>query len=247
MLGNQDMSFGQSAAGVDDLAKLSRLFAGHIRRFGLAGFGYTLLNGTSRPDPVRTVAALPDGWVEHYFENNFGEHDPILAAARRTNRPFQWSRSHGWIGDAPRFRTMLNEAAAFGLHDGITFSIPGLRGCDAVAAVICGEPGGRALNPVFDEHLQDLHVAVLELHLMIRAQLDRRPSMAAQCRLTGRERECFQWIASGKSAWEIGRILGISERTVVFHIDNVKRKLNVGSRMQALVKLVRAGEIEPSP
>lgn len=61
--------------------------------------------------------------------------------------------------------------------------------------------------------------------------------------LTEREREIFTWIARGKSSAEAAGILGISERTVNFHVDRVMRKLGVATRMQATVACVRLGLI----
>lgn len=60
--------------------------------------------------------------------------------------------------------------------------------------------------------------------------------------LTGREKECVKWSSMGKTAWEISCILSISERTVVAHLENAKRK--VGARtLPHLVGIVVAGNI----
>lgn len=58
--------------------------------------------------------------------------------------------------------------------------------------------------------------------------------------LSPREIECLKWAAQGKSAWETGRILGISRHTVAFHLDNAKAKLGVRSTIQAVVLLTAA-------
>lgn len=54
--------------------------------------------------------------------------------------------------------------------------------------------------------------------------------------LTGREHEVLHWTSKGKGSWEIGLIVGISERTVKFHLQNIYRKLNVVNRAQAVAK-----------
>jgi LuxR family transcriptional activator of conjugal transfer of Ti plasmids len=56
--------------------------------------------------------------------------------------------------------------------------------------------------------------------------------------LSPREFECLAWTAQGKSAWEIGRILGISRRTAAFHLNNAKAKLGVRSICQAVAQLI---------
>jgi DNA-binding CsgD family transcriptional regulator len=54
--------------------------------------------------------------------------------------------------------------------------------------------------------------------------------------LTRRESDCLAWVAQGKTDQETGIILGISARTVRFHIENAKKKLGVATRIQAVTK-----------
>ncbi|MBO4228479.1 helix-turn-helix transcriptional regulator [Bradyrhizobium neotropicale] len=57
--------------------------------------------------------------------------------------------------------------------------------------------------------------------------------------LSEREKDCLRWVAEGKSSWEIGKILQISDNTVNFHLKNAMRKLDATSRTQAIVKAMR--------
>ncbi|MEY9590815.1 DNA-binding CsgD family transcriptional regulator [Bradyrhizobium yuanmingense] len=59
--------------------------------------------------------------------------------------------------------------------------------------------------------------------------------------LSEREKQCLQWIEQGKSSWEIGVILNVSENTVNFHVKNAMRKLETTSRTQCVVKARRLG------
>lgn len=61
--------------------------------------------------------------------------------------------------------------------------------------------------------------------------------------LSEREKACLTWVARGKSSWETGQILSISENTVNFHVKNSMRKLGVGSRALAAVKTIQLGLI----
>jgi DNA-binding CsgD family transcriptional regulator len=68
------------------------------------------------------------------------------------------------------------------------------------------------------------------------------PHLAAhgdQPSLTAREREVLTWISLGKSAWEIGEILGIAKRTVDEHAQTASRKLGAANRTQAVAIAVR--------
>ncbi|WP_293676459.1 LuxR C-terminal-related transcriptional regulator [uncultured Phenylobacterium sp.] len=59
-------------------------------------------------------------------------------------------------------------------------------------------------------------------------------------RLTARERDTLGWVAEGKSDWDISVILGLSETTVRFHVDNARRKLGAVNRTQAVARLAAA-------
>jgi DNA-binding CsgD family transcriptional regulator len=62
--------------------------------------------------------------------------------------------------------------------------------------------------------------------------------------LTQKETECLSWCKEGKTNWEIGEILSISEKTVEFHLSNTIRKLGVSNRITAVVKALQLGLIK---
>jgi len=61
--------------------------------------------------------------------------------------------------------------------------------------------------------------------------------------LTNREEEVFSLLVQNKSTKEIGNELGISEKTVRNHISNAMQKLSVKGRAQAVVELIKMGNI----
>ncbi len=58
-------------------------------------------------------------------------------------------------------------------------------------------------------------------------------------KLAPRELESLHWCSRGKTNWEIGQILGISERTVEHHISSAARKLQCSTRAQAVAQAIR--------
>lgn len=66
-----------------------------------------------------------------------------------------------------------------------------------------------------------------------------------QIDLSDRETETLTWAARGKTSAEIAQILGLSKRTVDFHIDNARDKLGVATRIQAAIKAASGRLIEP--
>ncbi len=61
--------------------------------------------------------------------------------------------------------------------------------------------------------------------------------------LTEREQEVFELLVINKTTSEIAHSLGISEKTVRNHISNAIQKLGVKGRAQAVVELIKLGEI----
>lgn len=62
--------------------------------------------------------------------------------------------------------------------------------------------------------------------------------------LTKREREIFNLLIDNLDTSEIALELGISEKTVRNHISNVIQKLGVKGRSQAILELIRIGELD---
>jgi DNA-binding CsgD family transcriptional regulator len=61
--------------------------------------------------------------------------------------------------------------------------------------------------------------------------------------LSSREKDCLRWLVQGKSSWDIGAFLGISENTVAFHVKKAMRKLKTTSRTAAVVNAIHLGLI----
>lgn len=77
----------------------------------------------------------------------------------------------------------------------------------------------------------------------VRQQVEAR-SLGA---LTLRQLECLYWAQEGKSAQDIGQIIGISGRTVERHLFNACRALGVRRRVQAVVRARDLGLLPVEP
>ncbi|HLR23093.1 MAG TPA: LuxR C-terminal-related transcriptional regulator [Pseudogracilibacillus sp.] len=62
--------------------------------------------------------------------------------------------------------------------------------------------------------------------------------------LTKREKEIFDILVQDQTTKEIAAQLYISEKTVRNHISNVIQKLGVKGRAQAVIELLRMGELK---
>lgn len=61
--------------------------------------------------------------------------------------------------------------------------------------------------------------------------------------LTAREKEIFNLLIDNNTTTDIASLLNISEKTVRNHISNVIQKLDVSSRSQAIIELIKLKEI----
>jgi DNA-binding NarL/FixJ family response regulator len=62
--------------------------------------------------------------------------------------------------------------------------------------------------------------------------------------LTDRELAVLKLVVEGKTNQEVGLALGISDKTVEKHLDNIFTKLEVTSRVEAAVRAVREGLVQ---
>lgn len=54
--------------------------------------------------------------------------------------------------------------------------------------------------------------------------------------LTAREAQALLWAAEGKTAWEVGRILGVSEATAAAHLTRAAEKLAAVNRAHLIAR-----------
>ena len=64
--------------------------------------------------------------------------------------------------------------------------------------------------------------------------------------ISARQLQCLAWAQEGKSAGDIGQILGISGRTVEGHLSRACAALGVRTRVQAVVRARELGLLTPS-
>lgn len=78
---------------------------------------------------------------------------------------------------------------------------------------------------------------------------DEQPTATSQAtrHITDRQLQCLAWVQEGKSATDIGSILGLSGRTVEKHIIKICGHLGVKTRVQAVVRARELGLITGSP
>ena len=189
------------------------------------------------------LVTLPDNWVDHYLANDYGDLDPTFQRAMNHLLPFSWREIGGRNDLTSGQRKVLDEAKDHGITYGATIPIHGPDSGLATLNVVCSG-NERQFDEAYQQSYRDLIWVAVNTH---EAFLGLAEDIAehGRVRLTDRERDCLLWTARGKTAWEVGQILSISEETVLFHLKNVTRKLGVFSKHHAVVKAIVQGYILP--
>lgn len=207
---------------------------------GFRWFLYAALLPVSMTRPyLFTINSYPQGWRVFYEQNDGMSRDPVIKRITASAAPFFWDDPVLRESDEEGF---LEQAAAFGLKYGLSMSIRGVKGDSGALSLatddvaLMGKEARAELAFVMQWYLPRLHARVDELVL---SRLD--PTV--DVRLTPREQSCLRWVGDGKTSSEIGTILDISERTVVFHLRNATTKLQAKNRLEAFSKALRYGKI----
>jgi DNA-binding CsgD family transcriptional regulator len=207
-----------------------------LAAFGVARFAYFVL---SKPNAGggELISTYPQAWLDCYADQNYESIDPVIQGVRTRDAAFAWDDTPP--NPSPLRRQLFDEALQFGICCG--FAIPFREHCQPIAAMtlVAGEPL-RSFRRSLEVSRRTLQLMAVIVHLRARNIL-RGDHVIAGIRLTPRELECLQWAARGKSAWDIGQILGITRRTASFHLDNAKAKLGVRTICQAVARIAAGG------
>lgn len=169
----------------------------------------------------------PPDWRARYVEKDYVARDPTVLLGARSAEPMVWSDA--LFSATPE---LWSEAQSFGLRFGWAQSCFDQAGRVGMLSV------GRSQEPLTSAELA-AHEFVLRwlvniTHTAIAPLLTKR-AIAEVRTLTARERDVMSWMADGKTTPEAALILGISERTVKFHVMNVMTKLQVNNKTEAVV------------
>jgi len=219
-------------------------FRDEVVRFGRA-LGFETVSamavidrGIGRSDFV-VVDNTPQEFLNVFNDPRAMQRDPVMQHCKRQSLPIIWDQgTYTSQGQGE----LWEEQARYGYQTGIAMALHLPEG----KHFMLGVDRDRALPS--DRHeltrvVADLQLfAVHALDAAMRVLLPSDPAPDSPS-LTPRELEAMRWTMDGKTAWEVGSILGITERTAVLHLNNAMRKLGCVNKHQAVLKALRLGLI----
>lgn len=214
------------------LSSVSRFGAEHI----LAGV--IPIPGASRQSQISNVvlAHWPEEWGRRYFSHGYILRDPAIHTVRTSSAPFLWSELEPFYRNDVSGRRVMEEAGEFKLRQGFTIPLTTLEG-EVAGFSIAGE---RLELAPHDRGA----LMLLATYAFGRTILLKEDGQREIVRLSPREVEALQWAAEGKSEWEIGESMGISEHGVDKHMRSAREKLGTRTRAHAVAEAIRLGLIE---
>lgn len=211
------------------LASICALLKEYAANYGFSRVSFfDLRRGATNASEAIVCTDIPRRVLQRVDRiGDFSAH-PLVERARATSAPFEFSLAAtlGLLGKNAHNPAHVAQA------NGFVIPVRQDNTVVAMATLIGAKP---SLS----------HLAQDALKLAVQAgwhrlhELSTGTSSTETPNLTPRELECLTWVARGKTDAQIANVLSVSPRTVRFHIDNAKNKLGVGTRVQAVTKLLR--------
>lgn len=185
--------------------------------------------------PAIRIVNYPAEWILKLKAEPWSRLDPVHSACRRTNVGFAWDELPGSMLSREQQR-MFRDAARYGLATGFTVPIhfPG----DPAASLSLATRRGLALSGE-----RRMCAEVIAAHAF-RAARRLAGNPPPRPRLSPRQIQCLALVASGKTDWEIGRILGIGEETVRSYMKWARSAYDAVTRAQLVALALRSGAID---
>lgn len=218
-------------AGYADLETLLTKMCGAIgtRYASYIGCGLTTTDFSQR-----FLSNLPKEWIDYTRQQDLDQCDPVYFKTKKQLLPYFWDNDPE--ASSPEVKDFLDVAWDFGTRSsGLAIPVRGPSGDKGLLCVI-PERGGKDWRRYCGKHLAELILFAQSFHAaLVKVE-------AANCRadveLTPRECQVLSWAAQGKTAWETGQILGLTEGTVKFYTRNACKKLGVRSKAHAIARCV---------
>ena len=192
---------------------------------GYESYGFArdvnLPNWAGEPD----LSTWPSALIEGYVRFEIVRFDTTLVAIRQGQAHCHWTRQN--VFSDMRADPVTRVLHDIGLEGGFVVALRAGASCGAFS-LSSGRRGQASPELVEATRLLG-DVALVRFTCLRAARLPTRRS----ARLSERQLEILAWVARGKSNRDIAVIMGVTERSITYHMTEVFRTLGVSSRVQA--------------
>lgn len=222
------------ASSIDDLHRICSVFC-EENQFDNFIYGARIPTSLIKPYFV-FISSYPDEWRTEYVNRGYIRTDPTVIHCAKNTTPVDWN-------SIDKSNKIMVEAKDYSLLSGVSVPLHTANGEFAMMSIASSEPYQKTKEKIFVA-TPYTQLLITYLHERVKKVI-RLGQIEEQIKLTKREQECLLWTAEGKTSWEVSQILNISERTIIFHLQNASVKLGVANRQQAIAKAIVKGLISP--
>ena len=189
--------------------------------------------------PQQSVSCCPEAWMRHYREKQYADIDPKFQSANKSRKTLVCNAYELIKKSDTTTQPFWNDSINFGLQHGITIPIKSHLGGDGMLCISL--PSNASCRKDTLHHLSLFEILAHHLQINIeRLLIDSNTDIKM---LSIREIEVLKWTAYGKTADETAKILSISYTTVLFHLNNARKKLNASNKHQLTARAIALGII----
>lgn len=228
----------------ETLKDLLLVFQSQIEDFGFDSFTYWVIWSPSGERKPLYISSFRQDYSAHYIENDLKNIDPVWKHTSKTTLPFSWSTLAEKDNLPDTHKIVFNHGRDFNICSGATLPFYG-PGRTRAAISVASQYDQQNFDKQFQECQHVLHVIGTYLHERFISLTYLEEQTTPPVSPTPREAEILLWSARGKTNWEIGEILKISENTVRNHIQNICQKYNVSNKTHAVTAAIMNGHILP--
>lgn len=210
-----------------------------LSHLGSPEYAYTVIN-KKNPSKLLIISSYPDEWVNLYRTNNLQHIDPVILTGFKRTSPFAWDENITLMSDL-KISKIFSLSKQYNIANGFTFVLHDHLNNLALLSLIIDSNMKENLEKKLAAERGNIQMHLIEIneqmyHLVQSIAFGSEDSEIDSDKpiFTLRENEVLYWASMGKTYAEIATIVGISVRTVKFHMGNVVSKLGVSNARQAI-------------
>jgi DNA-binding CsgD family transcriptional regulator len=211
---------------VKTVEELETCFQETLRYYMIENFSIiSITKNSMHKDKFSMLGLYPNDWIQTYKQKNYHTIDPVLQRSGSAGLPYRWE-SKGVNQLTYEQKIFFEAAYDHDIKAGITIPFTPKSYTQGYLTILNSE-----------NYREEILYSLAYLSSFYLNFLQKMKNDEYLKKLTPRELEILLLKSKGYGAKEVSSTLGISDATAVFHLKNIREKLNTNSTEQSLFQL----------
>ncbi|OON41776.1 LuxR family transcriptional regulator [Izhakiella australiensis] len=209
-----------------------------LQPYSLPSYAFTVINKKD-PSKILIISSYPKEWVELYKANKFQNIDPVVLYALRRTSPFAWDENLTLMTKVKASK-IFSLSKKYNIANGFTFVLHDHTNNISLLSLLIDKKNQSDLEEVIINDISKLQMTLIDINeqmnklVQTTSPIETTHSRGQKSMFSSRENEVLYWTSMGKTYAETALILGITVRTVKFHMGNSIKKMGVNNAKQAI-------------